>query len=35
MRAENGCAGSIIVGQVPESFVSVPDMSDAMNFAVP
>ena len=28
-------AESIIVGEVPQSFVNVPDTSDALNFAVP
>ncbi len=28
-------AESIIVGEVPQSFVNVPDASDALNFAVP
>lgn len=28
-------AESIIVGEVPQSFVSVPDVSDSLNFAVP
>ena len=28
-------AESIIVGDVPESYVQVPDMSDALNFAIP
>ena len=28
-------AESIIVGDVPQSFVNVPDASDALNFAVP
>ena len=28
-------AESIIVGEVPQSFVQVPEMSDALNFAIP
>ena len=28
-------AESIIVGDVPQSYVQVPDMSDALNFAIP
>ena len=28
-------AESIIVGQVPDSYVQVPDMGDALNFAIP
>jgi len=28
-------AESIVVGEVPESYVQVPDMSDALNFALP
>ena len=28
-------AESIIVGEVPQSYVQVPEMSDALNFAVP
>ena len=28
-------AESIIVGEVPQSYVQVPDMSDALNFAIP
>ena len=28
-------AESIIVGDVPQSYVNVPDMSDALNFALP
>ena len=28
-------AGSIIVGEVPQSYVSVPETGDALNFAIP
>ena len=28
-------AESIIVGDVPDSYVQVPDMGDALNFAIP
>jgi len=28
-------AESIIVGDVPQSYVQVPDMDDSLNFAIP